>query len=235
MSGVLPVISSIGVLLSDEKADFAVIDMISHTHTSQFLTITFANHSPSVNRFPCSSGKKLSRSTMIRGTGPPPPLGDHPNGIDMSHPSYAIDGVQWHEPPTQFPESFNNSASVNLARPHLEKFIPSALTVDTTDPRSARRLYDEKDLMEIDNPANSRGTNLQHGQKLEWTTAHGKSKACPSKEAIETPIPNSPTRIPTPAVAPPPTTTPRKPTTTLPPAPASKNGLKFVHLNDGTL
>jgi hypothetical protein len=51
---------------------------------------------------------------MIRGTGPPPPLGDHPNGIDISHPSYAIDGVQWHKPPTQFPESFNNSASVNL-------------------------------------------------------------------------------------------------------------------------
>jgi hypothetical protein len=51
---------------------------------------------------------------MIRGTGPPPPLGSHPNGIDISHPNYVIDSVNWHEPPIQFAEQFKNPDTMNL-------------------------------------------------------------------------------------------------------------------------
>lgn len=50
----------------------------------------------------------------IRGTGPPPPLGDHPNGIDISHPSYAIDSVNWHEPPKQFAKEFITPVTMTL-------------------------------------------------------------------------------------------------------------------------
>ena len=51
---------------------------------------------------------------MTGGTGPPPPLGNHPNGIDISHPNYAFTTDTWHEPPRQFPESFINSATMTL-------------------------------------------------------------------------------------------------------------------------
>ncbi|KAI2494126.1 hypothetical protein MHU86_20397 [Fragilaria crotonensis] len=52
---------------------------------------------------------------MTRGTGPPPPLGDHPNGIDISLPPYAIDKVTtWHETPMQFSKNYMNTASMTL-------------------------------------------------------------------------------------------------------------------------
>ena len=38
--------------------------------------------------------------------------------------------------------------AIDIARPHLLTNKPSALTVDTTDPRSARRIYDEDELMQ---------------------------------------------------------------------------------------
>ena len=162
---------------------------------------------------------------MTEGTGPPTPLGDHPNGVNISHPIYAIDSVNWHETPKQFSENYMNAASmtlrttndaaykivgnahtwnhytlfgyhaydhcfqfdtqwqrmihnqtdtlkfiwesycyllsrgmkipkkmerwaIDIARPYLETNMPSALTVDTTNPRSARRIYDEDEIME---------------------------------------------------------------------------------------
>jgi hypothetical protein len=51
---------------------------------------------------------------MIRGTGPPPPLGDHPNGIDISHPDYSFDSVNWHEPQNQSTESHINDSTMTL-------------------------------------------------------------------------------------------------------------------------
>ena len=51
---------------------------------------------------------------MAEATGPPLPLGNYPNGVDISHPNYAIDSVNWHEPPKQFSEKYMNTASMTL-------------------------------------------------------------------------------------------------------------------------
>jgi hypothetical protein len=189
---------------------------------------------------------KLSRrSTMARGAGPPPPLGDHPNGVDVSHPTYAIDSVNRHEPPKQFSKNYMNTASmtlrttndsyykiignattwnrfvlfgfhaydhcfqfdtqwkcmsqnqtdtlifiwegysyllshgkkipkkmelwaIDIARPYLQIHLISALTVNTTDPRSTRRIYDEDELMQ---GADSVDTTIPASK---WTPVLGK-------------------------------------------------------------
>ena len=49
---------------------------------------------------------------MADATGPPLPLGNYPNGVDISHPNYAIDCVNWLEPPKQFTENHMNTASM---------------------------------------------------------------------------------------------------------------------------
>ena len=51
---------------------------------------------------------------MIGGAGPPPPLGDHPNGINISHPNYLFSSVNWHETPRQFTEGHNNNNTMTL-------------------------------------------------------------------------------------------------------------------------
>jgi hypothetical protein len=51
---------------------------------------------------------------MAEATGPPLPLGNSPNGVDISHPNYAIDRVNWLEPPKQFTENHMNTASMNI-------------------------------------------------------------------------------------------------------------------------
>ena len=51
---------------------------------------------------------------MIGGTGPPPPLGDHPNGINISYPDYSFDTDIWHEPPKETNESFINNDTMTL-------------------------------------------------------------------------------------------------------------------------
>ena len=180
-----------------------------------------------------SDCKKLSRSTMAEATGPPLPLGNYPNGVDISHPNYAIDSVTWLAPPKQFTENHMNTASMtaktsndlayksvgnantwntyvlfgyhaydhcfqfdtqwermrqnqndvlkfvwesycylisrgmkipkkherwaqDIAKPYLSKYLPNALTVDTTDPRRARRDYDEEDLMDTEDTVNDK-------------------------------------------------------------------------------
>ena len=262
---------------------------------------------------------------MTRGTGPPPPLGDCPHGIDISHPNYAIDSDIWHEPPKQFPETFNNPAIMtartkndlaykvvgnattwnryvlfgyhaydhcfqfdtqwermtknetdtlqfiwesysylvdrkldipviverwakNIAQPHLLQCRPEALTVDTTDPRHARRSYTEADLMEIDSEATETSeSSRKEADKESWTEIHGK-KTRPAKEAMAIPLPLSPNRqehnqpllpvLPAPPSIPivsPPTKTATHPHPNPFPKEMQKNGLKYVHLNDGTL
>jgi hypothetical protein len=66
--------------------------------------------------------KLLSHSTMTRGTGPPPPLGDHPNGEDISHPIYAVDSIHWHETPKQFCNNYMNAASRTLRNTNYSAF-----------------------------------------------------------------------------------------------------------------
>ena len=39
---------------------------------------------------------------MSNGTGPPPPLGSHPNGIDITNPKYAFNTEDWIETLGQF-------------------------------------------------------------------------------------------------------------------------------------
>lgn len=51
---------------------------------------------------------------MIGGTGPPPPLEDHPNGINISYPDYSFDTDIWHEPPKETNESFINNDTMTL-------------------------------------------------------------------------------------------------------------------------
>ena len=56
---------------------------------------------------------------MIRGTGPPPPLGELlPNGIDTSQPTYTFKTVTWSEPPHQFQfhEGYMNLALVTARK-----------------------------------------------------------------------------------------------------------------------
>ena len=53
---------------------------------------------------------------MIGGTGPPPPLGLLPNGIDISLPTYTFKTETWSEPPHQFPENYMNLALVTARK-----------------------------------------------------------------------------------------------------------------------
>jgi hypothetical protein len=61
-----------------------------------------------------SDFKKLSRSTMAKATGPPLPLGNYPNAVDISQPNYAINSVTWLEPPKPFTENHMNTASMTI-------------------------------------------------------------------------------------------------------------------------
>jgi hypothetical protein len=67
---------------------------------------------------------------MAEATGPPPPLGSHPNGVDISHPNYAIDSVTWHEPPQQFSENHMNTASMTAktSNDQAYKSVRNAIT-----------------------------------------------------------------------------------------------------------
>jgi hypothetical protein len=245
---------------------------------------------------------------MAEATGPPLPLGNYPNGVDISHPNYAIDSVTWLEPPKQFTENHMNTASMtaktsndlayksvgnantwntyilfgyhaydhcfqfdtqwermrqnqndvlkfvwesycylisrgmkipkkherwaqDIAKPYLSKYLPTALTVDTTDPRRARRDYDEADLMDTEDTV--------HDKKLpandDWTPVQSKQKhKPPNEDALATPLPatpprnqhSPPTNIPVQQ-----NTHPKRP----PPNTSQKPGVNFVHVNDGTL
>ena len=56
-----------------------------------FSYFSICEHKSVRHPFSRSDCKKLSRSTMAEATGPPLPLGNHPNGVDISHPKYAIE------------------------------------------------------------------------------------------------------------------------------------------------
>ncbi|KAI2505072.1 hypothetical protein MHU86_9348 [Fragilaria crotonensis] len=53
---------------------------------------------------------------MSNGTGPPPPLGSHPNGIDLTDPKYEFNTEDWIETPRQFPETFINGTTMTLRK-----------------------------------------------------------------------------------------------------------------------
>jgi hypothetical protein len=230
---------------------------------------------------------------MIRGMGPPPPLGDFPHGIDISQPKYMFETEIWCEPPHQFHEEFINLAYVtdrkqndaiyktvgnamtwnryivlgfhaydncfqfdtqwqkmqqnegdvlqfnwsvynyhlsrdlelpapleswatDIAKPYLTVNRPAAIEVDTTDPRKARRQYDESDLMEVDDP------NTKPKADENWKLVGGKTKSI--KNAIQTPLPASPKRTPT----------PNNPDTPID-VDTPRTDITHIHLNDGTL
>ena len=246
---------------------------------------------------------------MSGGTAPPPPLGDHPHGIDISHPNYAFDSVIWHSPPTLLNEGFttadtlqlrtsNDSVYHTVGNPttwhryitfgyhvydhcfqfdtqwermsknrtdtlkfiwesycyqtsrdlpissHLERWAQDiakpyllhhshSLGVDTTDPRKARRVYDETDLMEVDEDSEENNKKPAAIDEATWKTVQGKHKS--TRDAIDTPLPETPPRNsntitevnqPTPQTPAPPTTTKHQTPTTI---------LKNTHVNDGTL
>ena len=247
---------------------------------------------------------------MAEGTGPPLPLGNYPNGVDISHPNYAIDSVNWHEPPEQFAETYMNTASMTLrttndlayksvgnatswnryilfgyhaydhcfqfetqwermktnqtdalsfiwatysylisrnltipkqldhwandiARPHLQLNKPSSLRVETIDPRSARRTYDEADLMEEDD------LNKKLPAKDDWTPVPGNKRTRPDTTENPPPPPATTTPQVTPIA-----TTPENVNTQenlhpqavyTPQTAPNKNGINFVSVNDGTI
>ena len=81
-----------------------------HIHT---ILIILSSKLPTVRQpFSTQSRKEVSRATMIRETGPPPPLGEFPHGIDISQPKYKFETVIWSKPPHQFHEEFINLAYV---------------------------------------------------------------------------------------------------------------------------
>jgi hypothetical protein len=252
---------------------------------------------------------------MIRGTGPPPPLGDHPNGIDISHPDYTFDSVNWHETPSQSTESHINDSTKTLrlendtayksvgnpttwntyisfgyyaydhcfqfetqwermkrneedtlkfiwasycyktsralaistqmerwakdiAQPYLLRNSPSSLHVDVTDPRQARKIYEEPELMEIDDDDSTTSSNKKPAAKEDgWTEVQRRNKTSRSeREAIATPLPNSPPRSPPNTPTPPnPTIHNTTPTPITQTPPTTTQGPTHVHLNDGTL
>ena len=59
---------------------------------------------------------------MTRGTGPPPPLSDFPNGIDISQPEYTFETEIWGEPPFQFPEEYLNLEMVTARKQSDETY-----------------------------------------------------------------------------------------------------------------
>jgi hypothetical protein len=245
---------------------------------------------------------------MSNGTGPPPPLGSHPNGIDITDPKYAFNTEDWIETPRQFPETFingttmtirkeNDSAyqkvgnastweryitfgyhaydhcfqfetqwekmkenetdalifiwnvysyhlnraldmpkklerwAIDIARPYLLNNLPSALTPDTTDPRTARLHYEEPDFMDFEDGNDSKLP------AVDWQLVGGKQKQRPTKDATQTPLPVSPER-PLPTTTRPNGTT--QPTETNEGSPSLEIDLtsppdSFVQINDGTL
>jgi hypothetical protein len=246
---------------------------------------------------------------MSMGTGPPPALGSHSNGIDITDPKYAFNTDDWIETTSQFPEAFingttmtlrkeNDSAyqkvgnastweryitlgyhaydhcfqfetqwermkesekdaltfiwsvysyhlnraldmpnklerwAIDIARPYLLNHLPSALTPDTTDPRSAQLNYEEPDVMDLDD------MDSKLPAAKDWQLVGGKHKQRTNLEAIQTPLPGSPSRHnQSIAAAVTQTTTATGTEELIPDSREDKNATetKFVHINDGTL
>ena len=119
--------------------------------------------------------------------------------------------------------------ALDIAKPYLLQHSHS-LTVDTTDPRQARRVYDEPDLMEVD-ADNDENTKKSAAVEDTWTTESKKNKRTPPPDATSTPLPDTPPRTPT-------TTTTQQttvPPTTVPTTQTPTAHLKNTQVNDGTL
>ena len=246
---------------------------------------------------------------MSGGTAPPPPLGDQPHGIDISHPNYAFDSVIWHPPPSLSNDGFttadtlhlrttNDSVYQTVGNPttwhryitfgyhvydhcfqfdtqwermsknrtdtlkfvwesycyHIAKDLPisshlerwaqdiakpyllhhsHSLEVDTTDPRQARHVYDEPDLMEVDDDSDDNNKKPEAIDEATWKTVQGKHKQRTAREAITTPLPETPPRGKPTTNDTPPNPQQARPTPQITQTPTTI--LKNTHVNDGTL
>ncbi len=67
---------------------------------------------------------------MSIGTGPPPSLGSHPNGIDIADPKNAFNTEDWIQIPRQFPEALINGTTMTLCKENDSVYqkIGNALT-----------------------------------------------------------------------------------------------------------
>jgi hypothetical protein len=119
----------------------------------------------------------------------------------------------------------------DIAKPFLTAHQPNSLIVNTTDPRSARRNYDEADLMDTDD---SDGDKKQQAND-DWTPVQNKQKnrQCPVENPSPTPIPLN--TSPLPSTLQQPTPTPPILHPQRPPQNLTKPGINYVHVNDGTL
>jgi hypothetical protein len=121
----------------------------------------------------------------------------------------------------------------DIAKSYLSTHHPKALIVNTTDHRSARRHYDDADLMDTDNNASDKKLPAND----DWTSDQSKQKHGTSNtEALATPLPTTPPRHrqeppPPPNLPVPQNTHPKR----LPPNSTLKSGVNFVHVNDGTV
>ena len=79
--------------------------------------------------------------------------------------------------------------AIDIARPYLLNNLPSALTPDTTDPRSASLNYEEPDFMDFDNIVDSKLPAA-----VDWQLLGGKHKRRINKEATQATLPASPSR-----------------------------------------
>ena len=70
----------------------------SYISTHNLISIP-VNYIPFVNRSYSSAVRILCRYTMMRGPGPPLPLGDNPNGVNTNQPKYTFDTEEWKKAP----------------------------------------------------------------------------------------------------------------------------------------
>jgi hypothetical protein len=69
---------------------------------------------------------------MSKGTGPPPPLGSHPNGIDITDPKYAFNTEDWIETPGQFDQALTSESLMTRLREndHAYQQVGNASTLE---------------------------------------------------------------------------------------------------------
>ena len=67
---------------------------------------------------------------MFNGTGSPPPLGSHPNGIDITDPKYEFNTEDWIETPGQFDHAITSESPMTARKEndHAYKQVGNAST-----------------------------------------------------------------------------------------------------------
>ena len=67
---------------------------------------------------------------MSNRKGPPPPLGSHPSGIDITEPKHALNTKDWIETPKEFSEAFTSNSAMNRRKKidHTYQQVGNVLT-----------------------------------------------------------------------------------------------------------